>query len=191
MRKALALGTAAASIAGMVAFAAPAGAQDTAVNFTLTGGGLSLSVPTNPAVTLNSGTLNVGALSVTAALNPTTVTDNRGQLLGSWKVQVSGSDYVNPSATSGYTIPKANGAMYIDVANAAALVGTGGLVTTGVATSANKASLTAVAAGSEPTLVNGTTAGTGSLTYTPSLSVTIPAQATAGTYSGTVTQTAS
>lgn len=191
MRKALALGTAAASLAGMVAFAAPAGAEATAVNFTLTGGGLSLTDASNAAVTLNSAALSVGASTVTAALHATTVTDNRGQLLGNWKVQVSGSDYVNPSATAGYTIPKANGSMFIDVADATALVGTGGMVTTGVATSANKASLAAVAAGSEPTLVSGTTAGTGSLTYTPSLSVTIPAQATAGTYSGTVTQTAS
>lgn len=197
MRKALALGTAAASLAGMVAFAAPASATgDTAVNFTLTAGGLSLSLPSNNAVTLNSGQLNVGAASVSAALNATTVTDNRGALLGNWKVQVSGSDYVNSTTGSAYTIPKANGSMYIDVADVTALVATlaptGGMLVTGGATQAAPASLATPATGSPlPTLVNGTTAGSGSVTYTPTLSVSIPAAATAGTYSGTVTQTAS
>lgn len=187
MRKALALGAAAASLSGLV-LAAPASAETTDVTFTLTGNGLSLTVPTNPTVALNSGTLNVGAASVSAALNPTTVTDQRGQLLGSWAVQVSSTDFTNADASNGYVIPKTNGAMYLGVDVPTLLsAATGGMVPTSAASAATPATF----GGSPVQLMAGTTAGSGSLTYTPTLRVTIPATATAGTYTGTVTQTAS
>lgn len=198
MRKVLALGTAAASLAGMVAAASPASAADTNVTFTLTGNGLSLTVPTNPDVPLNTGTLNIGSTSVSAPLNATTVTDQRGQLLGSWAVQVSSTDFTNDDttidvdpATPGnqpYAIGKANGAMYLG-ADLDTLVSaaTGGMVPTSAATAVAPATF----GGSPVQMLAGTTAGTGSLTYTPTLRVTIPSSAVAGTYSATVTQTAS
>lgn len=195
MRKAITLGTSAAILVGLAVAAAPAGADTTSATFTLTGGGLSLSVPTNPAVNLSSG-LAIGSVQVAGALNPTTVTDQRGSLLAGWKVQVTGSDFVTGASTTettdDYTIPKANVSMYIDVAAVTDLLPTGGMVVTSAALAANKASLAAPATAADaPTLIAGTTAGSGSITYMPSLSVTIPAQAIAGTYSGSVVQTAS
>lgn len=193
MRKALALGTAAASLSGLVAFAGPVSAETTNVTFTLTGNGLSLTVPTNPTVALNSGTLNIGATSVSAALNPTTVTDQRGQLLGSWTVQVDSTDFTSTvdtdASTAGvqaYAIPKTAGSMYVDATAVAAAL-TGGMLLTSTATLATPATFGA----SPVTLVAGTTAGTGSVTYTPTLRVAIPSSAVASTYTGTVTQTAS
>lgn len=201
MRKALAFGTTAAFLAGLAVAAAPASADTTSATFTLSTGGLSLSVATNPTVNLGgSNVLAVGARTVAAALNSTTVTDSRGLLLSSWKVQVTGSDWVTGAATTtdatdDYTIPKANGNMYVDVADAAALTlsgALGGLVVSQVATAAAPGNLAAVPqGGTAPTLVAGTTASTGTLTYTPTLSVTVPAAAIAGTYSGSVVQTAS
>ena len=196
MRKAFTLGASAAILVGLAVAAAPAGANTTNATFTLTGGGLSLSVPTNPTVNLSSG-LAIGSVQVAGALNPTTVTDQRGSLLASWKVQVTGSDFVTGASTTGttdddYTIPKANANMYIDVSALTALLPTGGMVVTSAALTANKANLAEPATAADaPTLIAGTTAGNGSITYTPSLSVTIPAQAVAGTYSGSVVQTAS
>lgn len=196
MRKAFTIGTSVGFLVGLAVVAAPAGADTTNANFTLTGGGLSLSVPTNPTVNLSSS-LAIGSVQVAGALNPTTVTDQRGSLLASWKVQVTGSDFVTGASTTGttaddYTIPKANANMYIDVAELTALVPTGGMVVSSAALTANKANLAAPATPAEaPTLIAGTTAGNGSITYTPSIAVTIPAAAIAGTYSGSVVQTAS
>lgn len=192
MRKTIAFGAAALSLAGLAAAAAPAGADSTLVTFAVAGGGLSMSIPSNGTVNLTSGgPLALGAPSVTGALNSTTVTDNRGSLLANWKVQVSSTDFVASTPANG-TIANDNAGMYIDVANVAAIGSTlgmltGGMVATSVATAATPASL----AGAATTLVAGTTAVTGSITYTPTIKVTIPADTVADTYSGTVTQTAS
>lgn len=195
MRKAITFSTSAAILVGLAVAAAPAGADTTSATFTLTGGGLSLSVPTNPTVSLSTG-LAIGSPQVAGALNPTTVTDQRGSLLASWKVQVTGSDFVTGASTTettdDYTIPKAAADMYIDVTALTDLLPTGGMVVTSAALAASKANLAAPATPADaPTLIAGTTAGNGSITYTPSLSVTIPAEAIAGTYSGSVVQTAS
>lgn len=196
MRKALALGTTAALV-GLAIAAAPASAQTTEATFTLTGDGLSLTVTGDATVPVNlSSSTLIGSTTVGGPLRATTVTDKRGALLGSWKVQVTGSDWVTGASTAAttddFTIPKANADMYIDAADLTALAPTGGMVVTEAALTANKANLAApVAPATGVTLVAGTTAGSGDLTYTPSLTVAIPAEAIAGTYSGSVVQTAS
>ena len=187
MRKALTVGITAAALAAMAAASAPASAGDTSVTFTIASGGLSLTIPTNPPVSLNGTTgLALGTTSVVGSLNPTTVTDSRGSLAGTWKVQVSSTDFDGPEAD----IPDEAAGMYIDVADLDELadLATGGMVPLVFASALTPADL---GAATPATLVSGTTALTGTMTYTPKVKVTIPANTPAGTYTGTVTQTAS
>jgi hypothetical protein len=80
--------------------------------------------------------------------------------------------------------------MYLDavstLANVVALA-TGGLLPTSFASQATPVTLSS----SGGTLLAGTTTGSGTITYTPDISVSIPANVVAGTYSGAVTQTVS
>ena len=196
MRKAFSLGLAIATAStGAVMFAAaPASAASrctssctatTNVTFTISGSGLTISVPTNPTVTLTAGAISVTGESATGALNATTVSDLRGIAAASWTVTAdAGSGFTGQ--TSSYNIPDANGAMDLGVTNLTTLSVTGALVPTSGALTP-----TAFNSTSPMTLVSGTTAVSGTLTYTPNLTVTIPTAAPADTYTGAVVQTVS
>jgi hypothetical protein len=158
---------------GIVGVALPASAEDTAVTFELTGGFLELSAhPT--AATLTAGALTVGGKTVTGALGSTTVTDERGSLANSATVSMVSSVFSNGSTT----IP------------AASVSGYSGVATPDSGVTVPTATLVPVSIGTAATILTMTSVGTGSATYNPTISVAVPSDATAGTYTGTVTQTA-
>jgi hypothetical protein len=151
---------------------------------------LSLSVPSNADVALGSATSSVLGTSVTGSLHPTTITDTRGQLLAAWTVSVSSTGFTGSGTAAGQSLAPGNATMYLDavstLANAVALA-TGGLIPTSVTTQLTPVTLSSGGG----TLMAGTTTGSGSITYTPDISVSIPANTVAGTYAGAVTQTVS
>jgi hypothetical protein len=165
-------------------------AGSTNVTFSVAGAGLSLSVPANTDVDLGSATSNVLGTTVTGALHPTTITDTRGALLGAWTVTVSSAGFSGSGTALGQSIAAGQGVMYLDtvstLTNVVALA-TGGLVPTSFTSAATPVTLSSGGG----TLLAGTTTGSGSITYTPALKVTIPASTVAGTYTGAVTQTVS
>lgn len=189
---ALALGAMALATFGA---AAPSGAQSsTTVTFTVSGTG-GLSVSTSGSATLGSGAslnlLDGGAL--TGQLPAVTVSDTRATLgTKSWALQVAaGGDFVNQDDTD-YTIDAGNGRVFVNTLNGTANLVTGllgGMTITPLQTDVLGTATLAQAYN----LASGTTApllaGQGSIT--PSMSVTVPAGAAAGTYTGTITYTAS
>jgi hypothetical protein len=198
MRKSLALAMTAATTAGLAAFV-PAAANaaggcaancsaSTNVTFSVTGNGLTLSVPTNPGVTLPAATLALGAASVSGPLNTTTVSDLRGVIGATWSVGVTGSGFAGSGTAAGFTIPAGNASMWLTATDIASGASLGEVLN--VANTATQA--TPASVGGAASLVAGTTGlNTGSMTYTPQISVSIPTNAPAGSYSGSVTQTVS
>ncbi len=199
-RKALAVTVAALAVGTSGLLATPAFAAggcssncsaSTNVTFSLGGtAGLSISVPSNADVNLGTATANILGTSVSGSLHPTTVTDTRGTLLAAWTVTVSSSGFTGSGAAQGQSFAASNASMYLDtVTTLTGVVGlaTGGLVPTSAALQATPVALSAGGA----TLLAGTTTGSGSITYTPDISINIPASTVAGTYTGAVTQTVS
>ncbi|MFP5310328.1 MAG: hypothetical protein ACLGIR_12220 [Actinomycetes bacterium] len=199
MRKILA----STSLAAAALLLVPVGAtaSDTTVSFTVAASGSGLSVSqAGGTASLASGGSNpvfdaLAAGTVTGSLPATTVTDQRGTLLGAWTVNVSGTDFVN-GADATVTVARSNARVYLDAANLAGLTTTLGGALSGM--TLTSAELTAGTnnlgsnAGAGYTLIAGTTAvGNGSVTYTPAMQVTVPAATPAGTYTATVTQTVS
>jgi hypothetical protein len=172
MRKtSLAVGFAATFVLA-VGFAGPATADSgsTPVTLEVTGGALSIAVPTG-TVSLGSLSESTSSQTATANLGTVTVTDNRGGTTG-WAVDASANDFVGPqtisvngAATSGYTSPAATSTNNVNV-TASNLAGLypGGIVQTGTGvTGANVAS------------------------WNPTISVLVPGSVLAGTYSSSVT----
>lgn len=193
-RKAVAIFAAAASLAASGMLATPAFAANsgsTNVTFSLgSSSGLSVSIPSNADVDLGAATTNVLGTSVTGSLHPTTVSDTRGQALAPWTVTVSSNGFTGSGTAAGHSLAAGNASVYLDavstLSNVVALA-TGGLLPTSFASQLTPATLSS--GGS--TLLAGTTTGSGSITYTPDISITIPANTVAGTYTGAVTQTVS
>jgi hypothetical protein len=188
----------ATSLVALATFGAalPSGAADTEVQFTVTASSSALSV------TVGSGTATVesGSNAVVDALTgdtltdtlPTvTVTDQRGQLLAGWTLTVAGEDFVS-TTNAGHKVTASNVRIYNNVADATALTtalggALSGMTVTGGAFTGTTSSLAA-----PYTLLAGTTTlGNGSVVITPTAAVTIPAGTQAGTYTGTVSYTAS
>ena len=179
-RKLATLALSAVALAGTALAAPTAGA--TTATFTLTGGNLSVAQPTGTA-TLTGSALALGGTTMSGQLGSTTVTDSRGQLLGGFDVTMTSSSFQHANfATNGYEIP------------ASAVTGYSGVVVpTGVAVPVGTTAVTAVSlagAGGDIVTVTGVT-GAASIAYNPTVSVAVPGDALAGTYTGTVTQTAS
>ena len=102
MRKRLALALSLASAGSMVLLAAPADAAQ-GVTFTLTAGALNVSDPADTSL----GSVATGTASVSSTLGNTSVTDNRGALLGTWTASVTSTDFTTGAATADETIGKA------------------------------------------------------------------------------------
>jgi hypothetical protein len=139
------------------------------VTFTVTSGALSMSVPASAS--LGSG---APGTVVSAAMGPITVTDGRALASASWTVTASSTDYANGTAT----IP-ASDSTY-----------TGGTVTT---TGTITVTGTDVPLSNSAQTVMTGSAGVGdnSASWDPTLAVSVPASAVAGTYTGTVTHSVS
>lgn len=155
---------------------APAGAADTTATFTLSAGALSVSAPASAA--LGSGA--TGSASLGAQLGAVSVTDARGALLGSWTASASSTDFTTGTATADETIGKANAAYWSGAATASS--------GTAVFLPGQAAALNAQDMSTARTAFSASgTVGNNSASWNPTVTVTIPSAAVAGTYSATIT----
>jgi hypothetical protein len=170
-------------LAGLATTASPALAAgssgSTTVTFSVSSGGLAVSVP--DSVNLGSG--SPGSL-ITASLGAVKVTDQRANLVSTWTASASTSDFKTGSGTTAETIPSTDASYFTGVATSTGLsVTLGGLQLGAV----NALPLPAAAA---PALsVAALTAGVGNntATWSPTLLIAVPSSAVGGTYTGTVT----
>lgn len=156
------LGAVALTGAAGPAAAAPG---DTVASFALIGGSVGVSLP----VVANLGTADTGAVTVNGNLGSTQVTDTRGLSVG-WQVSAATTGFLSDSGTR----------------SVAVTYNPGSITKTGTVTpvSLGTVPLTSVPA----PVVTGTLAlGNNSATWNPQISVTLPADSLAGTYTGTVT----
>ena len=175
MRNRLALAVSLASATGLVVVAAPADAGQ-GVTFTLTAGALTVSDPADKSL----GSVATGTASLSTTLGATTVTDNRGALLGTWTATVSATDFTTGTATADETIAKSQVDYYSGPATA--FSGTAVLVPGQLAVLLKEDLGAARTAFSATGVV-----GNNSATWVPTVVVNIPSDAVAGTYSGTIT----
>lgn len=185
MRKILAL--TAASLTAMTLAAIPAHASNTTATFTVAAGGLSLSTTTT-AQSLGTASSSATGTSVSAALPQVTVTDTRGGING-WNSQVSTTNWVDNNNTPADTTDDKTVA-----ANKGTMWTTAPAIASGIVvpTTTYLTQQTGLALSTTPqNFVSGTlVVGSNSVTYTPSIAVTIDSTVLTGTYSATVTQTA-
>jgi hypothetical protein len=191
-RKTVAVAFAAVSLGSTALMAVPAFAANTGstnVTFALSGTGLAISIPSNADIDLGTATTNVLGTTASGSMNPTTVTDTRGAIAAAWGVTVSSTGFVGSGTAAGQSLAPGNAQMYVNVLDLTTLVGlaTGGLVPTSVALVATPVTLSSGGV----SLLSGLTTGSGTITYTPAIKVTIPASTVAGTYTAAVTQTVS
>jgi hypothetical protein len=166
----------AAAALAVAALAVPAHADTTTTTFTLSAGALSISVP----AAKDLGTTATGSASLTSQLGAVTVTDARGALGETWTATVSSTDFTTGGASADETISKSSVSYWSGPATAA----TGTAVRLpGQLTAANAETL----ASSRTAFSASATVGNNTTTWNPTLIVTIPSTAVAGTYSGTVT----
>jgi hypothetical protein len=170
MRKSFAILPLLVCAAGVLAVAGPASAAPSTATFQVTGGTLDIAVPAS--VNLGSVTASSAAQSLTnVALGAVTVTDGRGVSSG-WVATASATDFTGPQTLAGASVYRPT------VASA----------TNATVTAAADQTLTTSAA----TVQTATLAvGVNSATWNPTVTVTIPANALAGTYSSTITQSVS
>jgi len=150
----------------------------TTTTFTLTGGSISITVP---STTVNLGSVSVAAGSITAQLGTVSVTDGRGLLNGSWTSTVSASHFTTGGQTAAETINATGVSYWSGAATATSGVGTlvGSELTSGAAVTINAA---------QTAFTGGSLIGNNSASWNPTL-ITIPSAAVVGTFTGTVTHT--
>ncbi|MEV7180318.1 hypothetical protein [Kitasatospora sp. NPDC093679] len=165
----------AAGAAAVVAVAGVANAADTTVTFSVSGGALSISVP-------SSASLGAGlpGNTVSAQLGAVTATDARALLTASWVASVTSTSFTTGGGTPAETVP--NSAVSYWSGAATATTGTG-TFTPGQATAGNAQTLSS--SRTAFSLSGGT--GNNSATWNPTIVVALPAAAVNGTYTGTVT----
>ena len=170
-----------ASSAALVGVTAvPAFAAATPVTVTVAGGGISIEAPTtSAALTKSSADANLDA-TATATLGATKVTDLRAGTTP-WSATVS-----LPALSDGATTPKS-----ISTTNATYLAGTTDLV--GTVTMATIAQATGLDNASTPPTSQAASSvdGNNSASWTATLTVPIPDQVLADTYTGVMTQSVS
>lgn len=143
-----------------------AGDPSTTVSFTVTSGALSLSTPASAV--LGSG--SPGTV-IAAAIGSCSVVDARALASASWTVTAAETDF----ASGVQTIP-AGAATYTP----------GTVTTTGTIT---VTPTTVTLSNSDQAVITGSAGvGDNSATWDPTLSVSVPPAAVAGTYTGTLTQ---
>lgn len=170
------------AVSGLLPTAASAAPGDTGVTFTLSGGSLTLSTPSATATLSPGGALGVGGTTVSGQLGATTVTDNRATAAHSVTVTMASTDFTDGA---GDTISKSNATAYSGVPSS-----TSGLTVTFVPTTVATPASIGNTGGATVFSMTGLV-GSASATYNPTVSVAVPNNAVAGTYTGTVTQTVS
>ncbi|MBV8690456.1 MAG: hypothetical protein JOZ37_03640 [Actinobacteria bacterium] len=163
---------------GMFAPAANAAPGDTGATFTLTGGTLSITVPSSTA---NLGSVATGTATTGSTLGSTSVSDQRGALVASWTVSVTSTDFTTGAASANETVPKANVAYSSGLSTSS--TGTG-VFTPGVIPSLSASNVLPGAAWAG--VSNNSAAWNPTVTVT--LNNTNGTAAVAGTYSGTIHQ---
>jgi hypothetical protein len=146
-----------------------------ATSITIAGGALAITVPASTAL---PGAAPSGTTS--APLGTVTVTDQRGIASASWTATVTGTAFVTGGGTAPETIPSTQVTYWSGPATATAGTGT---FTTGQASAGAAVNLTA------PRTAFSLTSGSpvNSVSWNPTLSVSVPAAAVAGTYTATIT----
>ena len=160
--------------AGVLTFAAPAFADTgttTPVTVLVTGGALGISAPA-ASVALGTAPGSASSQTVTGSLGPVVVTDLRAGIAG-WVATAGSSAFTGPTALLG----------------SAAAYAPGTAVVTGTATvtATNLASMITPGTTQTATAV----LGVNTATWNPSITVTLPAGAQAGTYGATITHSVS
>lgn len=162
-----AVGTVIAGALLSVAALAPAAqAAVTTATFTLTGGALSISAQASAALTNAAA----GAASLSGSLGGVTVTDSRGSTAG-WTSSVTSTSFTG----TGLSVIAPGSVSYAP-----------GLATfTGVVTPVP--GLGGSMAASQTAVAGTVAVGNNTASWTPSITVTLPSNALAGAYSGTIT----
>lgn len=145
--------------------AVAAGTDDTTATFTLAGG--SLDVTAAPSAALTNGAS--GVASVSGSLGVVEISDTRGSTAG-WTVSAASTTFTDGAGTVSTGVSYNSGTVTAD----------SGTVTP---TSTGATSITSVAPVAAGTLAS----GNNTASYTPGLTVSLPASALAGDYTGTVT----
>ena len=172
------LAVAIAGVAAAAMQAAPAQADTTETTFTISGG--SVSITTAPA-TAALATVDSGSLALTGSLGDVTVTDERGALGIGWAVTAETTDFVTDAdgdqvVDDGESVSEAS-VLYTSVVDV--------LATDGVVTPVPGVG---VAIADAATVMSGTVVvGNNSVTWDPTIAITIPANAVSGVYEGTIT----
>ncbi len=170
------LASAGLAVTALVGIAGPASAAttgNTTTTFAITGGALSVTVPTSTA--LATGTVSSGSLTASGQLGSVAVADNRGALINAWTTNVSSTTFVTGTSTANETVDKTNIAYSSGTATSTSGLGTfvpgtlASMATTGTAAAWTGAS------------------GNNSATWNPTLTFTLLPSQVAGTYTGTVT----
>ncbi|HEY1617218.1 MAG TPA: hypothetical protein VGG25_06345 [Streptosporangiaceae bacterium] len=165
-------------VAGAIALAAgsalPAAAASapTTTTFTIGAGALTISAPASA----NLGSVTSGATSISGNLGGNVVvTDNRGLVLGGWTASATSTDFSDGATPTAHTIPASN------VTYTTPLATTTGIVVV-VPLSGTLSNSTALNVQTATGVL-----GNNSASWNPTLTVTIPAAAPAGTYTATLT----
>lgn len=170
MRKNLVITPLVASATLLLLAAGPAFAADTDATFTITGGALAITAPTG-TVPLGTAAASPSAQDIGAALGDVTVTDGRGGVAG-WVASVISTAFTPP-------------------APAVAVPATAVVYDTPAATVAGTATVTAQDAngpiGVMPVQTATGVSGANTATWSPTVTVTVPAGAQAGVYAATLT----
>jgi hypothetical protein len=169
VRTPIALVVAASALAALAAPAARA--ADTATTFDLTAGGLSVSAPASGAL----GSAAAGSAVLSGALGTVTVTDARGLLAGTWTVTATATDFTTGDAGPAETITS-------DRVTYLAPLPT---IDAGTVVPASTGPQVLDQARDVVTAVG--VVGSNQVSWNPLVSITLPAQAVAGTYAGTIT----
>lgn len=181
MRKAFVLGS--VVVASLVVGAlstAPAGAQS--VTFSLTGGGLAIAEPGSAAALTGGALAGLAGTSITGSLGVTTVTDERAGTTG-WSSKVTGTTAFTNGTTS---IPVTAAKVWVP-----GVVSTTGTAVTTAGTYLTQLTGLSLTGLAQPLVTASAVLGNNTATFTPSIAVAIPADATVGAYVGAVTQTVS
>jgi hypothetical protein len=157
----------------MAVFAAPAYAApgDTTTTFSLTSGGLGITVPASQGL----GSAVMGSATITAQLGTVTVDDLRGGTAG-WVASVTSSDFTRTPAG---TIAKANADYWSGTATSSSGTAT---FTPGEVATGDKVALASAQTAFTATAVT----GDNTVAWNPTVVINVPAGVLAGAYSGTI-----
>jgi len=153
-----------------------ASAEDTPVSLEVTGGGLGITVPNGP-VDLGSTVVSSSPQTVTNQLGNVTVTDQRGGTAG-WTATAQAVDFTGPNNTT-ISVSAPNSSTYH--APQASVIGTA------TVTPSDLSPLYPPGPVQTATGVS----GSNSATWNPTISITVPANSLAGTYTSTITHSVS